>query len=431
MELKTLFEKEYINLLLETKGRACYDEDIILYILTKLTGKMCFKLDIPNIFKSYRNIQSTPTEEDLKSIKDFCESIISEYGLVFNTPCFSEVKGEDYYHPSRSGFSYNSSLKPRSYLLFGNEIICRVFYKDEFNIPFISSIIYTSDSEEIVKEIWVRYSEKCYEVVENHKDQAIELYNITTVVSQNGEYTPVVTSIYPTVSLISSDFMLNYNKDFPESRVKEFFDMDRGGIMIFNGTPGCGKSTYLKNLIFKHKDIDFVIIPQYLLLAQEIFRNFLFNMSSRGISKECVFIVEDCEQLLVQRENNTIQFSSIISDILNYTDGIYGDLTRTKFIFTFNADISNIDKAILRPGRLFLKYEFNPLIGENLEKLAEKLGYVLSPEEKKNGVPLAEIYSKTKTKDLIVESHPKKKIGFCSYLEDEEEDPMNTEGIGR
>jgi hypothetical protein len=126
--------------------------------------------------------------------------------------------------------------------------------------------------------------------------------------------------------------------------------------------------------------------------------------------KPQVFIIEDCEKLLVDRDslsgNNT---SIILSDILNYSDGIVGDLVQSKFIFTFNTNLSKIDKALLRKGRMKLNYEFTTLKGDDLKNLMEKKNLPYTEENLKKGLSLAEIYN-LEEKDYQREE--KRKIGF-------------------
>lgn len=409
MELKDYFLKE-----LTTRRCVELSRDVLESILSNITGKLCHSIPVPRISSAYKNVYKKPTSEDKNKIIDLYCNIITEYNLIPGVKYLNEMKGEDYYNPSYSGYTNNSTLVKADMFLFGEDLICNILYDSYIECPIITDIIYSPDQIDIVQEIWIKYSKLCSEIIDGYEEEISKSYGVSTVVMREGRYYPVDTYIFPTVSLIDSDLMLNYNSDFPETKIKGFLEMDKGGLMIFNGHPGCGKSTYLKSLIFKYPNIRFTILPQYLLLNQEAFRNFLFEASAGEKEKDVIFIVEDCEQLLIKRENNALQLSSVISDILNYTDGIFGDLTRTKFIFTFNTNLNNIDEAILRPGRLYLKYEFSPLIGENLEKLASKIGYTLSEENKKNGVPLAELYSKVKTKDLVMEKRPKRRIGFCS-----------------
>lgn len=405
---KERLTEELVKVTVEYLGKSYWDSDTLIGVITKVSGKQAHVTSIPSISRSYRNIYLTPEESDIKKIKDLFDGIVSEYGFTGYGISIHIGEGEDYYNPRFSGFKKNSGISCVENLMIRDDAVFAVTQCNGY--PEIQFIVYTEDTIEIAMEILKKYSEACFEVVKDHEEEISKSYEIITVISENGNYSPVTTNIFPSVTLEAPDFMDNYNKDFPGDRISQFINMDKGGIMIFNGHPGCGKSTYLKSLIFKNPEVKFVILPQYLLVGQEAFRNFLFKMCSGP--QELIFIVEDCEQLLIQREDNSIQFSSIISDILNYTDGIYGDLTRTKFIFTFNTNLKNIDKAILRPGRLFLKYEFSPLIGENLEKLAKKLEYPLTQEEKKTGLSLAELYSKSKAQDLIISERPKRRIGF-------------------
>ena len=412
MNIKDLFTREYNTRLSNSnRGLSFLDPEVILSILTKITGEVCHFIEAPSIQKSYLKISANPTKEEEERFQGLYDEIIKKYNLTEGLPYLYSTKGEDYYDTEFHKLSKNSSLVERSDLLFGEELICLIYRPLNLGFPFMGTIFYTSKTIQTAKDIWIRYSEACYEVVKNHKEEVEKIYEIATVmVDSYGHYDSAIIPITPTVSLMSPEFMDNYNSDFPEDRIKGFLGMNRGGIMIFNGHPGCGKSTYIKSLVFKNPDVRFIIIPQYLLLNQEAFRNFLFKMSTS--EAECICVVEDCEQLLIQRESNQANFSSVIGDILNYTDGIFGDLTRTKFIFTFNTDISNIDKAILRPGRLYLKYEFTPLKGKNLEKVANRLGVELSDKDKKDGVPLANLYLNSKTEDLLLGSRPKRRIGF-------------------
>ena len=100
--------------------------------------------------------------------------------------------------------------------------------------------------------------------------------------------------------------------------------------------------------------------------------------------------------------------SSIFQTILNYSDGIIGDLIQCKFIFTFNTHLSKIDKALLRKGRMKLNHEFQKLKGEDLKKLLKKLGKSISQEDIENGLTLAEIYNL----DEEDYSNKERKIGF-------------------
>ena len=109
-----------------------------------------------------------------------------------------------------------------------------------------------------------------------------------------------------------------------------------------------------------------------------------------------VVIFEDCEKILADRTQSANPF---LNTILNLTDGFLGEALKIHFICTFNCNISKIDKALLRKGRLTLRYEFSELSLEKTKKLL--------PEATKP-MSLADIYNT----DNNAIGQEQKKIGF-------------------
>ena len=92
-----------------------------------------------------------------------------------------------------------------------------------------------------------------------------------------------------------------------------------------------------------------------------------------------------------------------MSILLNLTDGIIGDVLNIKLICTFNTSLSNIDKALLRKGRLSLKYEFKKLAKEKCRKIAHD-------DSINEDMSLADLYNRDEENDYSkTNSH---KIGF-------------------
>jgi len=83
-----------------------------------------------------------------------------------------------------------------------------------------------------------------------------------------------------------------------------------------------------------------------------------------------VLIIEDAEEAIKSRK----QGGHTVDKILNLSDGIISDFLGTQIICTFNNDISAIDEALLRKGRLILKHEFGRLDINQAQKLSDKLG---------------------------------------------------------
>lgn len=186
------------------------------------------------------------------------------------------------------------------------------------------------------------------------------------------------------------DIEKNYNSDLPLSGIREFIESSTPGLVIFNGEPGTGKSSFLKYLITQYSSKNWVIIPSKVLLNCREGNLVDYFMKD----KDRIYILEDCEKLILRREKgNNLEI------FLNLTDGLIGDALYPRFICTFNTPISNIDPALLRKGRLKLRYEFGPL---SLEKTKDHIPEATSP------MTLADIYNRGENGGEI----QRKKIGY-------------------
>ena len=194
----------------------------------------------------------------------------------------------------------------------------------------------------------------------------------------------------------------NYNDDFlpVHKDITDFLATRESGLILLHGLMGSGKSSYIRHLINKYPT-DYIIVPTSLTsrLADPDFITFMVHNSNS------VFILEDCEQLLMDRSVNI--FNGGISNILNMSDGLLSDIMNLKFICTFNADIKTIDQALLRKGRCYAKYEFKELCEEKVKALNDK--YNLGIKEIKP-MTLAEIYNADRTE--YADKPKQKKIGF-------------------
>ena len=195
----------------------------------------------------------------------------------------------------------------------------------------------------------------------------------------------------------------NYNDDFIPvfEDIKKFLDSRASGLVILNGTKGTGKTTLIRHMCSQHpKKYRIVTNAIASRLAEPEFMSYLLD------NKDSVFILEDCEQILMDRSENT--FGGAISNILNMSDGLMSDIFNIKFVCTFNADINKIDSALLRKGRCYANYEFKPLHKDKVKYLSDK--YNLGITEYKD-MTLAEIFN-YESSDYDTSSKPRKKIGF-------------------
>lgn len=281
-------------------------------------------------------------------------------------------------------------LKALPLMLFGDNIVICLFVSNHCDNDYyiyqtgvyIRDIYYTSDRVEEVKEILKSLKEINQKIPDKPNKRAGQ---IKVGFAYFNEYGKINTfSKFVKVKDIQLD---QFNESLPHEKIVNILNKEESGLILLHGEPGCGKSSYIKYLIKECKDKYFVILSQDLLQNMNSFREFLL----RETSPDTVIVIEDCENLVKSRERAGT--SLVISDFLNMTDGIYGDLYRLKFILTFNTDVQTIDQALLRKGRLKCKYKFNKLKGERLKKLSEKLGIKLLEKQIEDGLSLADLFN--------------------------------------
>jgi len=204
------------------------------------------------------------------------------------------------------------------------------------------------------------------------------------VASDSGFYTEDVN----TVDFRSIDINELYNDDFTDvdSIITESLAKNEAGIILLHGDPGTGKTSYIKHLISRFQDKEFIFIQNDFVkdLLKPAFISFLLH------NKNAILIIEDAEKVVITRENASDD--SVVSTILQLTDGLFSDFLNIKIICTFNTTIDRLDKALLRKGRMIAKYKFSALTPEKTAALVEKLGY----EDVTGSLTLADIFGLNK-----------------------------------
>jgi hypothetical protein len=191
----------------------------------------------------------------------------------------------------------------------------------------------------------------------------------------------------------------NYNNDFipVHNTISEFLQKeDNNGLVLLHGKYGTGKTTYIRYLMSTINK-RFIFLPLNLMEAMSS-PSFLPFISK---FKDSILILEDCEDLLKPRISGNTNNNSLVN-LLNLGDGLLSDAFSFKIICTFNANLRQIDQAILRKGRLIARYEFDELSVEKAQNLWNKLNIegtiekptVLSEIYNKNAQDFGEISSK-------------------------------------
>lgn len=194
----------------------------------------------------------------------------------------------------------------------------------------------------------------------------------------------------------------NYNDDFKEVHETIFRRLSRSndkGMILLHGKPGTGKTSYIRYLVASLKK-DVIFLPPNMATAltnPDLLSILMDNTNS-------VLVIEDAENIIIDREKNG---GSPVSALLNISDGLLSDCLNIQIICSFNTDLSKVDPALIRKGRLIAKYEFGELDIRKAQKLSDKLGFnrvIDSP------MTLASIYNQNDT--IFRPDRKAKPIGF-------------------
>lgn len=202
------------------------------------------------------------------------------------------------------------------------------------------------------------------------------------------------------------DIELNYGKNFESvsEKIIKSLNENSSGLYMLHGRPGTGKTTYIRYLASILKK-DVIFFPTS--FVDEITNPSILSLLKK--KQDCVMILEDAEKALTKRSLS--DQPSLVSTLLNMTDGILGDILKLNVIVTYNCDRQDIDEALLRKGRLKAEYSFQGLKQDEAKKLIKKLDIDIKPED---NMTLADIYYAKSDEELIgnIKTLEKPKIGF-------------------
>ena len=259
------------------------------------------------------------------------------------------------------------------------------------------SILFTDDEEEKAEAFLLQFkimekkvkSENSISLIINDPNHGL--------VTRKLKFKPAVTKLEK-----------NYNNDLIDRHtfiVKFLREKKKSGLHLFHGIPGTGKSTYIRNLIAKiSKDVIFLSPSIAASLDSPNFMKLLLD------NPNSILVIEDAEELIVSREGSR---NSNVAMLLNLTDGILGEGLGTQVIATFNTPLGNIDKALLRKGRLLSIYEFKALELSKARSLMQELGK--DPNWLNQATTLADIYNYDEN-DVLTQMPKKNTIGFLSNV---------------
>jgi len=204
------------------------------------------------------------------------------------------------------------------------------------------------------------------------------------------------------IDIPEMDIKLNYGEDWykkHEHLIDILTTKKKKGIALLHGLPGTGKSMYIRHLIASLSENKTVVYLPNQLIPSITDPGFIPLMAEYSGS---ILVIEDADEAIRARKSG----GTTVDKLLNLSDGILSDFLGMQIICTFNSDITSIDDALLRKGRLILKHKFDKLSKENSQLLSDKLGF---KTEIKSDMTLAEIYNQ---EDEFSNVEGKTKIGF-------------------
>ena len=210
------------------------------------------------------------------------------------------------------------------------------------------------------------------------------------------------------IPLNTDELQMHYGSDTPEFEryLTGAWDSNMAGLTIFRGTPGTGKTSYIRHLISKLQQTHrFYYLPlnavRYLSSPDMV--EFWMRLNSLPSKNIKIVVMEDAEDLLTER---AVDNQAKVSALLNIGDGLMSDYLQLHLLCTVNCPLDKLDPAITRPGRLTAVREFRRLDKKHAERIATANAITLP---KQDDYSLAEIYRGNQWRD---DQQAGKKIGF-------------------
>jgi hypothetical protein len=177
-----------------------------------------------------------------------------------------------------------------------------------------------------------------------------------------------------------------------------------GGLILWHGEPGTGKSHALRTLIREWRgwcDAHVITDPEVLLGGQT---SYLMSALLRGDHDHArLLVLEDAGELLAADARAVA--GQALSRLLNVSDGLLGAGLRVVVLVTTNEPLRRMHPAVVRPGRCWAQVEFSRLPATEADAWVSERSDHAGPG---NDATLAELFALVDGR-VVAERQP---IGF-------------------
>ena len=266
------------------------------------------------------------------------------------------------------------------------------YFFDDENMCYMHSNIHSTHvsisltgSAEFIDEMYAQF-ENDFEFVTNQIEWIYSSDGKSIEIPLQHDKMPVA-EMYP---FLEGQDLGEYYDNFMESNAS---------ILLLIGPPGTGKTTFIRGLLQHTNSSAIVSYDANILEKDYVFADFIEGDKS-------VLVLEDADMFLKSRkEGNTMMHK-----FLNVGDGLVTTRNK-KLVFSTNLpSISDIDPALVRPGRCYDILHFGELNQTEAETLATKAGVTLNGKRDKWSI--ADVFFNENTNKVKNIKNIERKMGF-------------------
>jgi hypothetical protein len=181
-----------------------------------------------------------------------------------------------------------------------------------------------------------------------------------------------------------------------------------GRLILLQGPPGTGKSYMIRSLVSNMKST-FIVVGAHMIseLSGPAILPVILGCVDTDDPKPITFILEDSDIALSHRKNGGV---AELSGLLNLGDGLLGEMLDIRIIATTNAELLDLDPAVVRPGRMCQHINLRSFDPKEANALYAGMVENKTVDLRKN-TTLAEIYRMAREDGWVPKTEDKPKAG--------------------